>query len=125
VVYTFRGGASRIITARRARKKETITRITLGEATRRSGEGRTDWDRLRREEAEGLEPERDPDEGEFDRSGIRVAQPRPKQAVPSRLDADVLERFRGQGEGYRTRINAVLRGYVDAVRRSESRETGG
>jgi hypothetical protein len=37
------------------------------------------------------------------------------------IDADVLAFFRGQGRGYQTRINAVLRSYVDEVRRHKLR----
>ena len=53
-------------------KDETITRMSLEEAIRRKGEGQTDWERLRREQEAGLEPEADPDEGEFDWSQARV-----------------------------------------------------
>jgi uncharacterized protein (DUF4415 family) len=35
-----------------------------------------------------------------------------KQAVTIRLDADVLEWFRSQGDGYQTRMNQALREYV-------------
>ena len=94
--------------------KENITRISLEDAIRRKGEGRTDWERLRREEEAGLEPERDPDEGEFDWSRAQVTMPRPKQAISVRLDADVLNFFRAGGRGYQTRINAVLRSYMKA-----------
>ena len=94
--------------------KENIKRITLEDAIRRKGEGMTDWERLRREEAAGIEPEKDPDEGEFDWSRAQVTMPRPKQAISVRLDADVLEFFKSQGRGYQTRINAVLRSYMKA-----------
>ena len=40
-------------------KDETITRMSLEEAVRRKGEGRTDWERLRQEQEAGLEPEVD------------------------------------------------------------------
>jgi uncharacterized protein (DUF4415 family) len=39
--------------------------------------------------------------------------PRPKQTVTIRLDADLLEWLRAQ-KGYQTRINAVLRGWMEA-----------
>ena len=93
-------------------KNDNITRVTLEEAIRRKGEGKTDWERLRREEEAGIEPERDPDEGEFDWSQAQVIMPRPKQPISVRLDADVIEFFKSQGRGYQTRINAVLRGYM-------------
>ncbi len=35
-----------------------------------------------------------------------------KQQLTLRLDADVVDWFKRQGEGYQTRINAVLRKYV-------------
>ena len=41
--------------------KVNITRVSLEDAIRRKGEGKTDRDRLRREEAAGIEPEKGPD----------------------------------------------------------------
>ena len=93
---------------------ETITRMSLEEAIRRKGEGQTDWERLRREQAAGLEPAMDPDEGEFDWSQARVVMPPSKQAISVRIDRDVLDFFKSQGRGYQTRINAVLRSYMEA-----------
>jgi uncharacterized protein (DUF4415 family) len=46
------------------------------------------------------------------RQGLPAA-PR-KAAVSLRLDADVLNWFKAQGTGYQTRINAVLRAYMEA-----------
>ena len=40
----------------------------------------------------------------------------PKKQVTLRLDADVLRWFRSQGKGYQTKINALLRAYVEARR---------
>ncbi len=37
-----------------------------------------------------------------------------KKQLTLRLDADVLEWFRAQGRGYQTKINALLRAYMDA-----------
>jgi uncharacterized protein (DUF4415 family) len=37
-----------------------------------------------------------------------------KAAISLRLDEEVLEWFRIQGPGYQTRINAVLRAYMEA-----------
>ena len=42
------------------------------------------------------------------------AAPR-KEAISLRLDAEVLDWFRTQGPGYQTRINAVLRAYMEAA----------
>jgi len=41
----------------------------------------------------------------------------PKEQITLRLDADVLEWFRGRGAGYQTQINALLRAYMEEHRR--------
>lgn len=38
----------------------------------------------------------------------------PKKPVTIRLDADVLEWYKKQGAGYQTRINKLLRSYMEA-----------
>ena len=45
-----------------------------------------------------------------------VQLPEPKKAVSIRLDRDVMDWFQRQGKGYQTRINVVLRAYVEAHR---------
>jgi uncharacterized protein (DUF4415 family) len=45
-----------------------------------------------------------------------VAAAPAKQIVTIRLDADMLEWFKSGGPGYQTRINQVLREYMDAQR---------
>ena len=40
--------------------------------------------------------------------------PPAKAAISLRLDTDVLAFFKAQGRGYQTRINAVLRRYMEA-----------
>lgn len=45
-----------------------------------------------------------------------VVMPERKRMVTLRLDPEVLAWFRASGRGYQTRINAVLRAYVDARR---------
>jgi uncharacterized protein (DUF4415 family) len=46
----------------------------------------------------------------------RVVVPRGKTSVHLRLDNDVVEWFRARGKGHLTRMNAVLRAYVEAHR---------
>ena len=38
----------------------------------------------------------------------------PKLSISLRVDSDVLEWFKAQGEGYQTRMNSVLRAFRDA-----------
>jgi uncharacterized protein (DUF4415 family) len=46
----------------------------------------------------------------------RLVGPLAKQPISLRLDGDVLAWFKAQGPRYQSRINAVLRSYVSAVR---------
>ena len=82
-------------------------------------ESRTDWARVKavpQEEVERLADEEDGplSEGWEDTIVIGGLPPR-KRDVHIRFDADVLDWFRG----YQTRINAVLRAFVDARRRAQ------
>ena len=43
-----------------------------------------------------------------------VVTPPPKEAISLRVDQDVLAWFRAGGPGYQTRMNAVLRSYMQA-----------
>jgi uncharacterized protein (DUF4415 family) len=45
-----------------------------------------------------------------------LTAPSRKEQVTIRLDRDVLAWFRAQGKGYQTRINALLRAYMEAHR---------
>ena len=51
------------------------------------------------------------DDAFFKQAEIRVP---PKQSVTIRLDTDVLTWFKSQGQGYQTRINKLLRVYMNA-----------
>ncbi len=53
-----------------------------------------------------------PATGTFRRAGRPPLGDRPKQQVTLRLDADVLERFRADGPGWQSRINAALRATI-------------
>ena len=80
-------------------------------------ESRTDWNRLKSIKDSEIDVSDIPklDASFFKRAQLRM--PRPKKAVSLRLDPDVLEWFKEQGEGYQTRINAVLRLFKEAHQR--------
>lgn len=92
--------------------EKNITRMSLAEASLHKGE--TDWEWLKEQDAAGVEPEVDPEEGAVDWSQARVVMPPSKQILSVRIDGDVLAFFKSQGRGYQTRINAVLRSYMEA-----------
>lgn len=57
----------------------------------------------------------DPDWAEFkdiDWSDAELVMPPKKKAISIRLDEDVLDFFKREGEGYQRRVNAVLRSYM-------------
>ncbi|MDP9354162.1 MAG: BrnA antitoxin family protein [Chloroflexota bacterium] len=96
---------------------EHIVRSTADEidAMRGRGEDQTDWARVDALTEEELEASIDhAEEGEFDWSTVQVGIPGPKQQLTVRFDADVVEWFKAQGAGYQTRMNAVLRSFVEA-----------
>ena len=47
--------------------------------------------------------------------------PPAKTLLSLRVDSDVVEWFRAQGRGYQSRMNALLRAYMDAHRHSRKR----
>lgn len=57
----------------------------------------------------------------------RVVVPSTKEAISFRVDADVLEWFRSAGPRYQSRMNAMLRSYVEQMaqptRRRRTRRT--
>jgi len=58
---------------------------------------------------------------ELDEAFFREADWRPpiKKPITIRLDADVLEWFRNQGPGYQTRINRLLRRFMEVQQRRQ------
>lgn len=75
---------------------------------------KTDWKRLHAMKDAEIDCSDTPeiDSAIFKKMEIRM--PKPKELVSIRIDNDVLEWFRHQGNKYQTRINAVLRSYVTA-----------
>ena len=78
---------------------------------------RTDWNKL------ADMPDTDIDYSDvppLDKKFFKDAKlrlPKAKPLISIRLDPDVLEWFKSQGGGYQTRINAVLRMYMEANRK--------
>jgi len=89
-------------------EKSTIVRHSLSQirAMREHGEDKTNPDAP---EAESLG-------ADFWKSA-RVVMPSGKTSVHIRLDSDVVEWFKANGKGHLTRMNAVLRAYVESQKR--------
>src|SRR6476660_120360 len=87
---------------------------------RERGEDLTDWERVKSLTDEEIEAAIDyEEEGEFDWDNVIVGIPTPKRQITLRLDGDIIDAFKAQGSGYQTRINNVLRSYVNAIRLEE------
>ncbi len=102
---------------------EPIVRYTADELTalRQRGEDQTDWarvDALTEQEVEAAIDREE--EGEVDWSTVQVGIPGPKQQLTVRFDQDVVEWFKAQGAGYQTRMNAVLKSFVEARKEREA-----
>lgn len=83
-------------------------------------EGETDWAALHALTDEQITEavRNDPDAVPFDidwSDGV-FATPAKKKAISIRIDEDVLEFFKSDGDGYQGRMNAVLRSYMLQVR---------
>lgn len=76
----------------------------------------TDFDRLDKMKDEDIDltdaPEITPEM--FAKAVVRHGlKPRTKKQVTLRIDSDVLEWYKKQGRGYQTKINLLLRAYMD------------
>ena len=84
---------------------------------------RTDFERLAKMKDSDIDysdiPEITPEQ--FAKAVVRKGlKPVPKKSqITLRLDSDVLEWFKGTGQGYHTRINMLLRAYMEQSRSSD------
>lgn len=74
---------------------------------------KTDWERLAKMEDEDIDTSDIPelDDTFYQNAELRVPVKKP---VTLKLDADVLEWFKAGGKGYQTRINQLLRKYMES-----------
>lgn len=84
--------------------------------------GRTDWERLRTLSEEEIERIAEEDEenpatiSNDEWAHAVVGLPPRKTSIHANFDSDVVEFFKSDGRGYQTRMNAVLRRYMEAQR---------
>ena len=94
-------------------KKNTIVRYTLSELQAKLARVE---DRSRPDAPEA------PPESESFWKNARIVMPRGKKSVHLRVDEDVYAWFKKRGAGHLTRMNAVLRSYVDAHKNKRTSE---
>ena len=106
------------------KRKSNIVRYTRQELDEMLGRGedRSDWERVDAMTDEELERAiaDDPDWADVPRDWYRSAHLLPprvrKKQITLRLDPEVVEWFKSRGPRYQSRINAVLRRFVDVQR---------
>lgn len=86
-------------------------------AKRSKSKSATDWRHLASDSDEDIDFTDIPRLGGAFWRKAAVRMPQCKDSVTLRLDHDVLQWFRKAGPGYQTRINAVLRSYVQTAGR--------
>jgi uncharacterized protein (DUF4415 family) len=87
--------------------------------------GKTDWARVDALTDEDIAKAvaNDPDAVpiDIDWSDAVLVVPARKKAISIRVDEDVLDYFKSQGDGYQRRINAVLRSYMQQKAKPKKR----
>lgn len=106
------------------RKNENIARFSADRIRRKlaRGESKTDWKRADAISQTEVERLADKNEGVLPagwENTVMVGLPPAKQDIHIRLDGDILDWFKARGRGYQTRINAVLRAFVQTRQRVE------
>ena len=100
-------------------KEKNTVRYSLSNLPKDS---QTDWERVKNmteaeiEEAAASDVDAQPTDSAF-WANAEVVMPQRKRAISLRVDSDVLEWFKSHGRGYQTRMNAVLRAYMEAQQR--------
>src|SRR6266567_225128 len=115
------------------RKKGNIVTYTAEEvrAMLDRGEDDSDWARVdaKTEEELAADVASDPDWADVPEdwvshahwaSGYMIGRKENKKQVTMRFDADILDHFKSEGRGWQSRMNAVLRVFVDRQQRSRS-----
>lgn len=90
------------------------------ESTGKNSNSKTNWDQYSKMSDEEIDAgiAADPEARQTDAKfweKARVVMPKNKEVITIRLDADLLQWLR-QSKGYQTRINAILRSYMEAHR---------
>ena len=107
-------------------KKGVTKRASARElaAMRRKGASRTDWAKVDATSEKELEASIAADLDDVHRppdwTQAVIGIPPRKEAIKLRIDADVLGWFKATGQGYQTRMNNVLRAFVESRKTARS-----
>ena len=94
---------------------ERLISMSVKNSKKKSG---TDWEYLASKSNKGIDYSDIPKLGPDFWRKATIRMPGNKQSITLRIDGDVLSWFKNLGRGYQTQINAVLRSYVDAIKKT-------
>jgi len=108
-------------------KKESITHASAKEIKLKlaSTENQTDWKAALAMPQFDVEMMADEEDGKLPdgwENNIIMGLPPRKKDIHIRLDTDLIDWFKAYGTGYQTRINAVLRSFVQAKQQLEHKQ---
>jgi uncharacterized protein (DUF4415 family) len=87
---------------------------TTQTTSRTRRKGATDFKRLRAMRDSEIDFSDIPKLGKSFWAGAKLILPEPKDRLTIRVDHDVVQWLKKRGKGYQTRINAILRSYMEA-----------
>jgi uncharacterized protein (DUF4415 family) len=87
---------------------------TTQTTSRRRAKGATDFKRLRAMRDADIDFSEIPKLGKSFWKTARLTMPEAKDRLTIRVDHDVVQWLKKNGRGYQTRINAILRSYMEA-----------
>ncbi len=101
------------------KKKENIVNYSASEIEHliEQGADRTDWARVGKMTEAELEASinAEDDVMPIDWGTVIIGLPDKKKDIHIRLDADLLDWLKKDGKGYQTRINSILRSYMQST----------
>jgi uncharacterized protein (DUF4415 family) len=101
--------------------RSKIVRVTTEELKEmeRRGPTKTDWKRVKAMKDEDIIVDGDSPEiiAEMWRRAVVTDRRPPKKNITLRIDPEIIDWFKARGMGYQTRMNAVLRAFIELQRK--------
>jgi len=105
--------------------RSKIVRFTTEELKEmaRRGKTKTDWKRVKATKEKDIIVGQDSPEitAEMWRNAVVSDRRPPKKNITLRIDAEIIDWFKARGKGYQTRMNAVLRVFIELQRKDHGK----
>ena len=89
----------------------------------RQGKTKSDWKRVKAMKDKDINVGGDSPEitAEMWRNAVVTDRRPPKKNITLRIDPEIIDWFKSKGKGYQTRMNAVLRAYLEMQRKTHKK----